>query len=353
MKYLASTLLCAAMLGGCGGHDHTTAASTAVKSPPLATMVAGETVAMQVQRLDGVLEATNQAVVSAQTSGRIIALPVDVNSRVEAGSVMVRLRSTESRAQLDQAEANLNAAAARASDAAKAFVRDQDVFNKHLIAAAQMDRSIADRDAAQSLLAAARAARDRAAEQLSYAVILAPFTGVVTARDIQIGEAVVPGQPLITLQAPGNLRAVADVSQRQADAIRQHPAARVMLDNGEIVTASSVTLFPGADPVTHTFHLRANLPVASAGLRPGMLVKILFDAGNTSTLAVPSTAIAWRGEVSGIYILHNGQISFRAISPGQTLADGRIEVLSGLGNGEQVVLDPNAAAAALNAAGAS
>lgn len=348
---LTATLLALA-LAGCSQEEN---AAPAAKVPMLETLVVGSGPAAREQQVDGVLEAVSQATLSAQTSARIVALPVDVNDRVQAGQLVARLRDTEQRSGLEQAESAYRMAQARMVEADKTYERIKEVYARRLVAAAQMDAATAEHDAARAALNAAEAARRRAAEQLAYTEVRAPFAGIVTARPVQVGEAVMPGQPLLVVQAPGAMRAVVDVTQQMAEALRKSGKATVLLADGRRLEAAAVTVFPNADPATQTVRVRADLPAKVNGdVYPGMAAKVVFNVGEAATLAVPASALMQRGEITGVYIQEaDGHIAFRALRTGRELADGRVEVLSGLGAGEKVAKDPRAAAAAVQPEGAA
>lgn len=337
--------LLALTLAACGREETPPPAATL---PSLETITVGSGPAAREQQVDGTLEAVNQATLSAQTSARIVALPVDVNDSVKSGQVVAQLRDTEQRSGLEQADSALRAAQARKVEADKSYARIKEVYAKRLVAAAQMDSATAEHDAARAALAAAQAQRNRAAEQLAYTEVRAPFAGVVTSRPVQVGEAVMPGQALLVVQAPGAMRAVVDLTQQLAEALRKTGKATVLLPDGRRIEASQVTVFPNADPTTQTVRVRADLPPkVNDGVYPGMAAKLVFSVGEAEALAIPATALIQRGEITGVYIQDTSHIAFRAVRTGRALADGRIEILAGLANGERVARDPKAAAAAV------
>lgn len=345
LPVLTASLLVLA-LAGCGKEEK---AASAAHAPRLETIAVGSGPAAREQQVDGVLEAVNQATLSAQTSARLIALPVDVNDKVQAGQLVARLRDTEQRSGMDQAESAYRMAQARMVEADKSYERIKEVYAKRLVAAAQMDAATAEHDAARAALNSAQAARSRAAEQLAYTEVRAPFSGVVTSRPVQVGEAVMPGQPLLVVQAPGAMRAVVDVTQQMADALRKVGKATILLADGRRLDAAAVTVFPNADPGTQTVRVRADLPPKVNGdVYPGMAAKVVFNVGEAATIALPASALMQRGEITGVYLQEaDGHIAFRAVRTGRALADGRVEILAGLGAGEQVAKDPKAAAAAV------
>ncbi|MDF2445671.1 MAG: efflux transporter periplasmic adaptor subunit [Moraxellaceae bacterium] len=345
LPVLTASLLALA-LTACSRED---TPAPAAKAPTLDTLTVGSGPAAREQQVDGALEAVNQATLSAQTSARITALPVDVNDRVQAGQLVARLRDTEQRSGLEQADGALRMAQARMVEADKTYARIKEVYEKRLVAAAQMDAATAEHDAARAALNAAQAARNRAAEQLAYTEVRAPFSGIVTTRPVQVGEAVMPGQPLLVVQAPGAMRAVVDITQQLAEALRKTGKATVLLGDGRRFEATQVTVFPNADPATQTVRVRADLPAKVNGdIYPGMAAKLVFSVGEAQTVAIPAASLVQRGEITGVYIQEaDGHVAFRALRMGRVLADGRIEVLAGLAAGERVARDPRAAAAAV------
>ena len=126
--------------------------------PPLESIVLELQHAPLERQLDGKIEAVNQGTVAAQTSGRVTEILYDVNDFVPAGAVIVRIRATEQRAGLLQAEAALREATARETEARQRYERVVVMFEKQLVAKAAIDEASANRDAAVAHLAAARAA---------------------------------------------------------------------------------------------------------------------------------------------------------------------------------------------------
>ncbi|MDX1609542.1 MAG: efflux RND transporter periplasmic adaptor subunit [Halofilum sp. (in: g-proteobacteria)] len=307
------------------------------------------------QVLDAVIEAVNQSTVSAQTTGRIVELPYDVDDYVEKGAVIVRFRDNEQRARLERTQANLEEARARLAQAESEFERIRSVFEQGAVSKSRLDQARAEFESARARVEAARAALGEAREQLEHTVVRAPYSGIVMARHVQIGETATVGQPLMTGLSLEHLRAVAEVPQRHIRALREHQSARVLLPTGGSVEATSLRIFPYAQEGTHTFRVRVELPEGQHGVYPGMLVKAGFVSGQSERLLVPADAVVRRSEVTAVYVLDAADhLHFRQVRAGTPVADGRVPVLAGLEPGERVVTDPVAATLALKrAAGAS
>ena len=315
----------------------------------LATATVEEITVPRVFRLDGVVEAVNQSTISAQTNGQVEAIYYDVDDVVEAGALLVKLKDTEQKAALRRAEADLRAATAVMADARSNYKRIKDLFGKKLVSRSDLDKAQASLDTARAKLDAARAALAQAKEQLSYTRVTAPYKGIVTERHMQVGEVAHPGTPLMSGISLEQLRVAVDVPQSLIIAIRKKGRARVQLPDGRWIEVTDMTIFPFADPASNTFKLRLMLPKNVENLFPGMLVKTAFETGTAPALVIPASAVAYRSEVTGVYVLDEDEqrIHFRYVRLGDALGEEMVTVLSGLQEGDRVFLDPIGAGVAL------
>ena len=321
----------------------------------LATFTVAEGGVLSGQGWDGVVEAVRRADLAAQTSGRVSAVAVDVNDRVRAGQVLLRITAVEQDAAANAARAQLRAAEASAAEAEQNYRRFAALAEAQYVSKAQIDQARAARDAAAAARDAARAQVAQAAQQAAYTVVRAPFAGIVAAREVEPGETVAPGQPLMRVYAPRELRIEVLVPQSRAEAIRRDPRARVLLPGGREVVPAEVVVFPAADPASHSVNVRVRLPDLDPPPAPGTTAKVVFDAdvgaadgGTAMPLRIPASAVAQRGELSGVYVQQDGRIVLRQLRLGAHAGDS-VEVISGLRPGDRVVRDPVAAVQALAA----
>jgi RND family efflux transporter MFP subunit len=344
-------LLLVLLLAACGSDGG------ANRLPPLADLPTFEVAAASTSSgrgWDGVVEAVRSADLSAQTAGRVTAVEVDVNDRVTAGTVLLRISAIEQEAGANTARAQLRAAEATAADAERNYTRFAALSGAQYVSRAQVDQARTARDAAVAARDAARAQLAQAAQQANYTVVRAPFAGVVASRDVEPGESVAPGQSLMRVYAPGELRIEVAVPQSRAEAIRNDPRARVRLADGRDVVPAEVTVFPAADIASHSVNVRVRLPDLSPAPAPGTTAKVLFDAdektGNgtarTDLVRIPASAVAQRGELSGAYVREGNRLVLRQLRLGARDGDS-VEVISGLNPGDKVVSDPVAAMQAL------
>ncbi len=296
------------------------------------------------QTFDGVIEAVHRATISAQTAGEIVELPFDVNDYVPKDAIVVRFVDTQQKASLDKAIAAEAEALARLEEVQARHKRNQDLIQRKLVSQAQLEQSAADLKSAQARLNSARAAAKEAREQWEYTLVRAPYAGVLVERFVEVGERATVGTPLGTGLSLEKLRVRVAVPARYAEAIRTNQQARVFTPADAWLEARAINLFPYADPASHTFTTRVELPEGQHGLFPGMRVKTAFTLGERSVLTIPSVAIVRRSEVTAAYVRSaTGEIKLRQIRVGRVMSDGITEVLAGLSAGEQVALDPVAA----------
>ncbi len=343
-RALPLAIIAAALLAACGAEP----------APPVARApVAFETIEVGLEILprertwDGVVEAVNQATLSAQTAGRVLELPFDVNDYVEAGQVVVRFTDVEQVSASRRASAALSATQADAAEAELSYRRTEELVGKQLLARASLDQARARRDAALAALESARAGVSEAGEQVDYTVIKAPYSGILTERLVEVGESVRPGQPLVSGLSLDQLRVNVEVPQSDIVAIRENSAAAVLLPDGRRIEASGVVIFPYADPKTHSFRIRVELPKANTGLQPGMTVKTAFKTGEAKRILIPASALVSRSEVTAVYAVDPAnRVSLRQVRVGHRLGD-RVEIIAGLSAGDRIAADPLAALAHL------
>lgn len=309
---------------------------------------------------EGVIEARSQATVAAQTQGRVVEVRVDAGSRVQRGEVLMRIDPAQAGQAVAGAEAGVAQARANAINARAQFERTQSLVARKFVSQAALDQAEAALRATDAQLAAAQASRGQAATTLGFTTVISPLAGLVASRHAELGEMAQPGTPLVTVYDPASLRAAADIPQYRAHELKAAAPgglqARVEFpESGRWVDGLAVTLLPAADPRTHTLRARVDLPADLAGVAPGMAARVHLLTGATAPrLAVPAAAILRRGEVTGVYVAGaDGRLSLRQIRAGEALAEGWVEVLSGLAAGESIATDAVQAGVAVAAARAS
>jgi len=340
--------LLAAALAACGGATDDARAPGRIEG--LETWVVADPVSDEGRAWDGVVEAVQQATLTAQTAGRVAEVAHDVDDHVTAGTVLVRLSAVEQQAEVDTARAQLHAGEAAAREAEADYQRYVELSQRQYVSRSQLERMHAARDAAVAARDAARARLASASQTVDYTVVRAPYDGIVASRDVEPGESVAMGQRLVSVFAPTALRIEVELPQGAADQVRADPRARVRLHDQRVIEADDVIAFPAADAATHTVRVRVLLPALDPAPIPGSTAKVRFPAvAGHSQPRIPASAIVRRGEVTAAYVLTDGRLSLRQLRLGEATPSG-VDVLAGLQPGETIALDPVAARQALVAA---
>lgn len=302
--------------------------------------------APQYLELPAVVEAVSQATVSAQTSGRIIELPYDVNDLVPQGAVVVRFTDTEQKARLQKAQGAMTEAQSRFDEQQKELARVQDIHSKGLVAKAALDLAQANYAAAKARLEQAKAAVSEANEQLEQTVVRAPYSGILQQRFVEIGELAVPGKALLRGLSLEHLRLVSQLPQSQLQVTQQSPAAELLLTNGTVLSLGKpqITIAPQANVQSHTFQLRLQLPAADYSqylMLPGSWQRLRLQIGEVSQLQIPASAVLWRGEVSAVWLKQGNQLLLQPVRLKQLGAE-LYQVLSGVTAGAEIATDAKA-----------
>ena len=291
---------------------------------------------------EAVVEAVRQSTVSAQVSGRIVDIRFDVGDRVEKGAVILRIDERAASQAVAASEAQVREAEANLVNARASYERARQLLAQKFVSQAAVDKAEADFKAAESRMKATLAGAGAAATEKSFTTIVAPYSGVVSARHVQLGEMAAPGKPLFTGFDPTGLRVVATVPSAQVPAIQSGAKARIEVPSlGRWVEVKSITVVPSADPRTHTTQVRLDLPADAKGLLPGVFARAYFVTGRAPRLMVAREAVLRRSEVTAVYVVDaQGQARLRQVRLGTASDEKSVEVLAGLKAGERVALEP-------------
>lgn len=286
-----------------------------VKVAPAARAVTEEVV--------GSVRPKQRSVVEAKVSGRIAEMPAGLGVQVKSGDVLVVVDAQEVKARMEQASAQREQA-------------QKDLERVRTLAARQV-ASKQDLDAAEARFRVADAALSEARTMMGYARVTAPFDGVVSRKLAEVGDLAVPGKPLLEVEDRGALRFEADIPEALIDMVSMGDKVQVSIPATKAVhEAEVVQISPTADAASRTFLVKMDLP-ATAGLRAGAFGRAAIPVGEAVTIRVPGEALVRRGQMEIVFVREYGQARLRLVKTGKTFADG-VEVLSGLGAGDEVVL---------------
>jgi len=291
---------------------------------------------------EAVVEAVRQSTISSQVMGRIVDLRADVGDFVKAGQVVARIDEREAAQVVASSEAQVAQARANLQNARLSLERARRLLESNFVSQSAVDRAEAEYKAAEAQLRAAEAGAGQAAVSKGYTTVVAPISGVVSARNVEVGEMAAPGKPLLTTFDPNDMRVIAEVPQSMVPEIRALSRATVEVPSvGKWIKVRSMVIIPAADPRTHSTRVRLYLAAEERDIYPGVYALAHFAVGHAKKLVIPMQSVIRRSEVSGVYVVNQkGATSFRQIRLGEKTGDGLVEVLAGISAGEQVALDP-------------
>ena len=301
-------------------------------------------------QIEARVEAVNQGTMSAQTSGRIKHVFFDVNDYVEKGALIVQLRDKQQQAAVNRAQAQLTQVRTSHIDKDAKYKRSAPLLQQGSLSQGSFDTIKAQAISAAAAVKAAKAVLEQAQVQLSYTQIRAPYSGIVKTRHVEVGESVRPGTKVMSGLSLAKLRALADIPQRLAPLLSKHKghpqSAFKILHEGHPLKVQKVTLFPYADVNSHSFKVRVLFSQAGedisqdngSQLFPGMWVKLKLSMGDKWVMAVPLSAVMFRGELSSVFVATKNGAKLRQVRLGEQ-HNGQVEVLAGLRDGEQVFVD--------------
>jgi RND family efflux transporter MFP subunit len=330
---------------------------------------------IQLRRITDELEAPGSVIavstaqVAARTMGTVLLVAVRAGDSVKCGQVLAQLDERELTSHRSAAQAGAQAATAGVAQATKALAAAQaqaDVMQKTYdryaylkeqksISPQEFDEISGKQQAAQANLEQVKASlrqaeagsaqaesEAHAAESVaSYARIVAPFDGHVIRRTVEPGSFVSPGTPLFIVEDPSRYQLEATLPAEAAAFLKKNKLARVQLDGLQHKSLSGkvAEMEAGVDPGSHTLKARIDLP-KEAGVQSGMFGRAFFQRGEKQALLVPGTAFVDRGQLRGIYVLGvGGLLRWRVVTVGRNISEV-FEVLSGLSDGDVVVLNP-------------
>lgn len=358
--FLLATLL--------GGAVQAASAQSAVPAPvkTLAMAPVRSSSGAQLYSADGVVEAVRQTVIATQVSGAIVELPVKAGDSVKAGALLVRMDARAANQEANASRAQVDAARAALVVAAKDYERQKQLFAKAYISAAQLERAESQFKSASAQANAQIAQAGAVQTQSGFYVLNAPYAGVVADVPVTLGDMAMPGRALMTVYDPTALRVTVTVPQARVAGLVAGQTVKLefpgLPEAQRWISASKITVLPVADAATHTVQVRLDLPAATKGLTPGMFARASLAlqnvsgvtevagsaganaAADTARLYVPARAVFRRAELTAVYVVNaQGKPLLRQVRAG-AVSGSEQEILSGLAAGEQVVLDPMAAA---------
>ncbi len=294
--------------------------------------------------LPGQTQAYTQAPIFAQTTGYLKKWYFDIGSKVKTGDVLAEIDTPQVDQELSQAKATLNQAQA-ALDLSKAnYVRAQDLLKRKVIAQQDFDTSESDYRSKDATVSADAAAVSQLQALEDFKVVRAPFAGVVTARNTDIGQIVTSGsgRALFTLAQISPLRIYVNVPETMAGYVQEGGPATINFPGfpGQKFSGKVVRTAGAIDPNSRTLLTEIDVANESGQLFPGAYSPVHLETEGPKSLLVPSSSLLFRAEGASLGVVGpDNRVHIKKIKIGRDLG-GELEIVSGLLPTDQVVVNP-------------
>lgn len=322
--------------------------------------------------LPGSVEAITEAPILARASGYIQTRMADIGDRVRAGQPLAEIEAPELDDQVRQAKANLEQARAALDKAlanynqgkadtefarataerwARLFARGvvsrqeneqyQTQSQSRLASLESLEKAIA---VERGNIGAVEANLERLEEMQSYRVVRAPFDGIVTLRNVDVGALVNAGGTLLfRIAQTGTMRIYVDVPQLNASSVRVGQMARLRVSNlpGRIFRGSVARTANALDPNSRTMLVEVRVANTDGALLPGMYAQVDLSSARTDPpLVVPSDALIARGGGTMVAVVRpDHTVHLERVEVGRDYGD-RLEITSGLEDGDNIITNP-------------
>lgn len=303
----------------------------------------------------GKLEAGESANVVAKITGKVGAIKVDVGSPVKAGDILAVLEGKELAASVEQARASLEIVHSDWETSRLDYEVQKDNFerNQALVAAGALSQSEFDNKyaipyakakekvlrGAQAQVRQAEANLQAAEANYGYCTISSPITGIVAAKNINVGELANSEITLFSVVNIDKVFVMASIGEEKINQVHVGESVAVRVDAAAdkpfpgIVTNVS----PAAGLATKTYLVKVQIDNGNHLLKPGMFAEVLWDSPESAAVVIPKTALFTENGESYVWIVKDGLVSKQAVRTGQADTTS-ITIKSGLTNGQEVVI---------------
>ncbi|GAK76464.1 probable Co/Zn/Cd efflux system membrane fusionprotein [Nonlabens ulvanivorans] len=295
--------------------------------------------------VSGKVQAANSAQLSTRMMGFVNNVLVNVGDPVKKGQLLVSINNADLQAKKGQVNASITEATAAFNNAQKDYNRFKNLFADNSASQKELDDITANFNMAKARLEGAQQMKNEINAQFAYSNITAPFNGVITSKNITKGDMANPGQPLLSIEAPGDFEVMAMVPETEISQIKKETEVQVTISSiQQTLTGKVKEVSTSAQQTGGQYLVKITLDKTDVPVLSGMFATIAFPierkAANQNVL-IPSSALITKGQLTGVYtISENNTAMLRWLRLGRTLGD-QVEILSGLNADEKYITSSN------------
>jgi RND family efflux transporter MFP subunit len=301
----------------------------------------------QTLALPGTLQGQVQSPIAARSSGYLKRWTKDIGARVEKGELLAEIETPEIDQQLTQAIAAREQAASGLDLAKSTLSRWEDLRKKDVVSQQELDERRGAAAAALSNVAAADANVQRLRQTEGFKRVVAPFAGVITRRNVDVGDLIDAGggsgRSLFVLTQTDPLRVYVNVPQSYSQLVKD--GQQVVVTQAELpdrkFAGQVARTGASIDSATRTMQVEIALPNRDGTLLPGAYVQVQLPLQSSRTMSIPANALLIRAEGMSVASLDpQGIVKLRPVKIGRNLGE-TVEILAGVKNSDVLVLNPS------------
>ena len=344
--YLIATSMVILMTISCGDTE-TKAEVDNTPAVPVSVQTVSANTNNPVVIASGKVQAVNSAQLSTRMMGFVANVPVNVGDKVSQGQLLVAINNADLQAKQAQVNASITEANAAFTNAQKDYERFKNLFVENSASQKELDDMTAQFNMAKARLEGAQQMKNEINAQFAYSNITAPFSGVITRKNVKKGDMANPGQPLVSIESPGNFEVIAMVPETEISAIKNNTKVNVSIKSmNETLTGMVTEVSPSAQQTGGQYLVKIILDKTEVNVRSGMFATVVFPIerknATTNVVLIPKAALVTRGQLSGVYTVSQSNTAvLRWLRLGKTMGD-HVEVLSGLQVDETYIVNANA-----------
>ena len=300
--------------------------------------------------LPGNTQPFNDTPIYARTNGYLKRWYVDIGAHVVQGQLLAEIETPEIDQQLEQARADLKNAQANAQLAQITAARWQNLLKTNSVSKQETDQAVSDLSARQTTVDSMAANVHRLEQLQSFEKVYAPFAGVITARNTDIGALINAGaggvpQELFHMAAVNRLRVYVAVPEVDSLAAQTGARATLTLDEfpGETFQGTIVRNSDSIDPASRTLNVEVDVDNAQGRIRTGAYVFVHLkvpEHSSAQSITIPANTLLFRSEGLRVGVVRNGRAELVPITIGRDYG-ATVEVVTGLQPTDQVIVNPS------------
>jgi len=306
--------------------------------PIVRTITVGKSSTENIFQYPGEVRGRYESNLAFQVAGKIVSRSVNLGDRVTAGQVLMQIDPKDITQTVNASNAALNAAQSQYELAAKNADRYRELYNSGAVSKITVEQYENTANAALASVQQAQAQLTGNNHQLEYTQLIADHDGVIAAINGEIGMVVAAGTSMITLVQDGQREIQIFIPENQLGNI--YPGQPVQVDfwalNNVKVNGTISEIAPMADSTTRTYKVRVALSTMPEQVKLGMTAKVILNAGNSTDVVIPSSAIYQTGDKPNVWVVVDKHVQLVPIEISK-YRDNDVVVKSGLKKGDIVV----------------